>query len=97
VVVELKTGAFEPEFTGNLGFYFAAIDNQMKHPSDNKTIGILLCKSKDNVVAEYASQVMNAPDGVAQYTLSHDLPEEFKKTLPSLEKLEDELSQLQDI
>jgi len=80
IVVELKVVPFEPEFAGKLGFYLAAVDNQMKHSSDCQTIGILLCKSKNNIVAEY--------------TVTHELPEEFKKVLPSIEKLEDELSQI---
>lgn len=95
IVVELKAVPFAPEFAGKLGFYLAAVDNQLKHQTDNQTIGILLCKSKNNAVAEYALQVINAPVGVAEYTLSHELPEEFKKVLPSIEKLEDELKQLE--
>ena len=96
IVVELKVVPFSPEFVGKLGFYLAAVDNKLKHNTDNQTIGILLCKSKNNAIAEYALQLINAPVGVAEYTLSHELPEEFKNILPSIEKLEDELNTIEN-
>ncbi|HET9843094.1 MAG TPA: PDDEXK nuclease domain-containing protein [Gammaproteobacteria bacterium] len=92
IVVELKVVDFEPEFAGKLGFYLAAIDNILRHPADHKTIGLLLCKSKDKIVAEYALQNIDAPIGVSEFILSKALPKELKDNLPPIEELEAELS-----
>jgi len=91
VVVELKAGAFKPEHTGQLGFYLAAVDSLMKAESDSPTIGLLLCKSQNRVVAEYALRDSNKPIGVAEYQLVAALPKELETNLPSIEQIEREL------
>lgn len=93
VVVELKAGKFEPRDAGQLNFYLSAIDNQLKSPYDNPTIGILLCKTKNKLVAEYALKDINKPMGVADYEalIVEKLPKQFKKSLPSIEEIEAEL------
>lgn len=93
IVIELKATKFKPEHTGQLGFYLAVVDDQFKKEVDNPTIGILLCKSKDKVIAEYALKGMKAPMGVSEYTLSKALPKELKTSLPTVEELEAELNQ----
>ena len=92
VVVELKAGAFKPEHTGQLGFYLSAVDSQVKAEQDNPTIGLLLCKSKNRVVAEYALRDSNKPIGVAEYQLIEALPAELQTSLPSIEQIERELA-----
>lgn len=95
VVVELKTGEFKPEDVGQLGFYLSAVDAQVKAKNDKPTIGIILCKSKDKVIVEYALKNMMNPVGVAAYQLYRTIPEEFRKRLPSVKKIEKELGELQ--
>ena len=92
VVCELKATKFKPEHTGKLSFYLSAVDNQLKKKGDSRTIGILLCKTKNKIIAEYALQNINAPIGVSEYTLSKDLPKTLKTDLPSVEEIEAELS-----
>ncbi len=88
VVVELKTGDFEPEYAGKLNFYIKALDEQIASPQDLPTIGILLCKSRDRLVVEYALSDIHKPMGVSEYKLTHTLPDELKTKLPSIEQLE---------
>lgn len=94
VVVELKTTDFEPGFLGQLGMYMAAVDDLLKHADDKPTIGLLLCKSKNNVVAEYALRGYSAPIGVAEWTtqIVTALPQEFASSLPTIAELEAELA-----
>jgi predicted nuclease of restriction endonuclease-like (RecB) superfamily len=92
VVVELKAGAFKPEHTGQLGFYLTAVDAQVKAPEDAPTIGLLLCKTQNRVVAEYALRDSNKPIGVAEYQLLAALPAELQTSLPSIEQIERELA-----
>lgn len=87
VVIELKTGDFKPEYAGQLNFYLSAIDGQLKKDTDNPTIGLLLCKSKNNLVAEYSLRDMNKPMGVSEYKLGGDLPERLKNELPSIDDI----------
>ncbi len=87
VVIELKNEKFKPEFTGQLGFYVAAVDGEMAGEYDNPTIGLLLCKSKDNIVAEYSLRNVDAPIGVSEYRLGDELPVEYENILPSPEDL----------
>ena len=94
VVVELKTVDFEPEFAGKLSFYLKAVDEQLRSEHDAPTIGLLLCKSKDKLVAEYALSDMNKPLGLATYQLSHTLPANLQGQLPSIEALEAELKEV---
>jgi predicted nuclease of restriction endonuclease-like (RecB) superfamily len=93
VVVELKAGAFKPEHTGQLSFYLSAVDSQMKTPQDNPTIGLLLCKTQNRVVAEYALRDSNKPIGVAEYQLVSALPAELVTDLPSIEQIEKEMGE----
>ena len=92
VVIELKGGKFKPEHLGQLGFYLTAVDAQIKHPQDGATIGLLLCKSKNKVVAEYALRNNAQPIGVADYRLVESLPPELQTSLPSIEQIERELA-----
>ncbi len=92
VVIELKAGKFQPEHLGQLSFYLTAVDEQVKHPQDGPTIGLLLCKSKNKVVAEYALRNVNKPLGVADYQLVESLPPELQTNLPSIEQIERELA-----
>lgn len=91
VVIELKAGKFKPEHLGQLGFYLTAVDRQIKSEHDNPTIGLLLCKSKNKVVAEYALGDRAQPLGVAEYQLIESLPAELETSLPSTEQIEREL------
>ena len=94
VVIELKAVDFEPGFLGQLGMYMAAVDDLLAHPDDKPTIGLLLCRTKNNVVAEYALRGYSTPIGVAEWTtaIRSALPEELSSSLPSIEELEAELS-----
>lgn len=85
-------GKFKPEHLGKLSFYLAAVDAEIKHPQDGPTIGLLLCKGKNEVVAEYALRDNNRPIGVAQYQLMESLPAELQSSLPSIEQIERELA-----
>lgn len=88
VVIELKTGEFKPEYAGQLNFYLSAVDGLMKKDTDAPSIGLLLCKSKNNLVAEYALKDMTKPMGVSEYTVTDNLPEELGKQLPSIEDIQ---------
>ena len=88
VVVELKTGDFRPEFVGQLGFYVQAVNEQMKHPDDEDAIGLLICKRKKRLVAEYAIKASAQLVGVAEYKLTKLLPRDFKSSLPSVKEIE---------
>lgn len=91
VVVELKTGKFKPEFAGKLNFYLNAIDDILKHENDQPTIGILICKEKNKIVAEYALKGSNKPIGIAEYQLTQAIPEKLKGSLPTIAQIENEL------
>lgn len=93
IVIELKAGKFKPEYAGKLNFYLSAIDSQIKKPEDNKSIGILLCKKKDRIEAEYALRDINKPMGISEYRLTDAIPENIKTKLPSIEELENELTE----
>lgn len=91
IVIELKVKPFKPEFLGQLSFYVSAIDHQFKTDIDNPTIGLLICKDKDNIVAKYALDAYKQPLGVSEYELSKLIPKNFKTTLPSIDEIEQEL------
>lgn len=97
VVIELKASDFKPEYAGKLNFYINAVDAQLKTEADNPTIGLLLCRTKDKLIAEYALKGIETPIGVSQYQLEKALPTEFKGKLPSIEQLETELARELDI
>ncbi|NML18685.1 PDDEXK nuclease domain-containing protein [Azohydromonas caseinilytica] len=92
VVIELKAGKFRPEQVGQLGFYLTAVDAQLKSEHDAPTIGLLLCKSRNKVVAEYALRDSSQPMGIAEYQLVASLPETLQTGLPSIEQIEQELA-----
>ena len=91
VVVELKVERFKPEHLGQLGFYIAAIDKDIKSEADNPTIGLLICKTKDSLVAEYALGATTLPIGISEYDLKQAIPDNFKGTLPTIQEIEEEL------
>jgi len=88
VVIELKNNEFKPEYAGKLNFYLSVIDDILKHETDNPSIGIMLCKTRDKLTAEYALKDINKPIGVSEYKLSDFVPDELKDTLPSVEDIE---------
>jgi hypothetical protein len=92
VAVELKAHDFKPEHVGQLNFYLSAIDAQVKAPDDKPTIGLLLCRSQNRLVAEYALSGIDKPMGVAEYELLRALPSPLDTSLPSIEAIEAELS-----
>ncbi|HJH30194.1 MAG TPA: DUF1016 domain-containing protein [Methanosarcinaceae archaeon] len=92
VVVELKAVKFKPEFAGKLNFYVSAVDGILKSEQDDTTIGILICKSKNDTVVEYALKDVHKPIGVSEYIITKNLPDEFRSSLPSIEEIEAELS-----
>lgn len=91
VVIELKTTDFKPEYSGQINFYVNVIDDKLRRPSDNPTIGIVLCRSKKKSVVEYALRGVSQPISVSTYRTTSALPEEFKKQLPSIEDLQHEI------
>ena len=86
-VIELKIGEFKPEYAGQLSFYLTAIDETLKSSSDNPTIELLLCRQKNNIIAEYTLRDMDKPMGVSEYRIADYLPENFQKDLPSIQEL----------
>ena len=92
MVLELKDKDFKPEYAGKMNFYLSAVDDLLKHPTDNPSIGLILCKSKNNVLAEYTLRDMTKPISLAEYRLTEALPEDLKTSLPTIEELEAELS-----
>ncbi|MCL1993560.1 MAG: PDDEXK nuclease domain-containing protein [Spirochaetes bacterium] len=88
VVIELKNTEFKPEYAGKLNFYLSAVDDLLRYGSDNPSIGILLCKERDKLTAEYALRDINKPIGVSEYRLSDFVPQELADTLPSAEDIE---------
>lgn len=91
VVCELKADKFKPEYVGKMNFYLSAVDEVLKHPQDNPSIGLILCRDKNNVMAEYALRDINKPIGLAEYRLTEAIPQELKTQLPTIEELEQEL------
>ena len=96
VVIELKNKDFEPEFAGKLNFYLTLVDKTLKNTDDKPTIGILLCRGKDNLEVEYALQDINKPIGVSEFNLEKMLPPNLKSTLPTVEEFEEELQNIID-
>jgi predicted nuclease of restriction endonuclease-like (RecB) superfamily len=92
VIIELKAGKFKPEYAGKLNFYLSAVDDLLRHPTDNPSIGLILCKNKNNITAEYALKDINKPIGLAEYKLERAIPENLKSTLPTIEEIEAELN-----
>jgi predicted nuclease of restriction endonuclease-like (RecB) superfamily len=98
VVIELKAVPFAPEFVGQMNVYLSAADDLLRHPDDRPTIGLLLCKSKNEVVIEYALRNLKSPMGVAEWetAIVEELPTDLQAILPTVEEIEAELGSLQD-
>ena len=96
VVIDLKAKAFQPEFVGKMNFYLAAVDDLLRHADDKPSIGLIICKTKDQVVAEYALRNTTTPIGISEYKLAESLPADLKGSLPTIEELESELGRAGD-
>ena len=92
VVVEIKVGAFEPGYMGQIGTYVAAVDGILRGSSNNQTVGLLICKTKDNVLARYAVNSLSLPVGISEYDLNNLIPEDYKSSMPTIEEIESELN-----
>ena len=92
VVIDLKMKEFQPEYSGKMNFYISAVDDLLRHPDDQPTIGIILCRGKKKTVAEYALRDLNKPIGISTYKLKNSLPQTLQGNLPTLEQLEIELN-----
>ena len=95
VVIDLKIGKFQPDDAGQMGFYLSAVDDLLRHPADQPTIGLILCKSKNAVVAEYALRGSNQPIGVSEYQLTESLPSDLQSELPTIAQIESELADIE--
>ncbi len=91
LVIDLKKGDFKPEYTGKMNFYCSVVDDKVKHETDNPTIGLILCQTKDRILAEYAMRDIQKPIGVSDYELTRALPKKLKSVLPTVEEIEKEL------
>ena len=92
VVIDLKVGAFKPDFAGKMNFYLNVVDDKLRHESDNPSIGLILCQDKKKILAEYALRGVDKPIGVSEYELTRALPESLKSSLPTIKDIEAELS-----
>jgi predicted nuclease of restriction endonuclease-like (RecB) superfamily len=97
VALELKIGEFEPEFKGKMEFYLTCLNEQVKLPHENEAIGIIICKTKNRIVVEYALKNMQHPIGIATYTISSTLPKNYEGLLPSEEEIKERLKYLDDL
>jgi predicted nuclease of restriction endonuclease-like (RecB) superfamily len=97
IVIELKKGAFKPDYAGKMNFYCNVIDDKLKQKADNQTIGLILCQDKNKVVAEYALRGFNKPIGISEYELTRALPDNLKSSLPAVEKIEEELKTIEEV
>jgi predicted nuclease of restriction endonuclease-like (RecB) superfamily len=93
VVIDLKMGPFQPEYAGKMNFYLSAVDDLLRHPDDQPSIGLILCKAKNRIVAEYALRDISKPLGISEFRYLEQLPEQLKGTLPTIEELEAELAE----
>ena len=96
VVIDLKMGQFKPAYTGQMNFYLSAVDDLLRHETDQPTIGLILCKSKNQIVAEYALRDMAKPLGISEFHHLEQLPEQLEGSLPTIEALEAELGDTED-
>jgi predicted nuclease of restriction endonuclease-like (RecB) superfamily len=96
IVIELKSGRFKPEYAGKINFYLAVVDDLLRHPDDAPSIGLVLCKEKSQVVAEYSLRNMASPIGVSEYQITEALPDVLKRSLPTVEQLEAELAGIEE-
>ena len=91
VVIELKKGDFKPEYAGKMNFYCSVVDERLKHETDQPTIGLILCQTKDRILAEYSLRDIHKPIGVSDYELTSALPQNLQSALPSIAEIEAEL------
>jgi len=91
VVVEVKVTEFDPRDMGQLGTYVSAVDGILRSDLDQQTVGLLICKTKDNVLAQYAVNSIRSPVGISEFHLTNLIPEDFRSSLPTIEELEQEL------
>jgi YhcG PDDEXK nuclease domain len=96
VVIDLKMTPFKPEYAGKMNFYLSAVDDILRHPDDKPSIGLILCKGKDGLVAEYALRDINKPLGISEFRHLEKLPDQLKGTLPTIEQIEAELGTPQE-
>lgn len=90
-VIEIETGSFKPECAGKMSFCLSTVDARMRHKDDQPSVGIILCKSKNRLIAEYALRDLHKPIGVSAYKLTRSLPEKLKTELPTVNEIEKEL------
>lgn len=91
VLLDLKMTHFQPEYSGKMNFYLSAVDDLLRHPDDQPSIGIILCKTKNQVVAEYALRDLRKPVGVSEYRLTVALPNNLRESLPTVDELKSRL------
>lgn len=91
VVIDLKKGDFKPEYAGKMNFYCSVVDEKLKHSDDQSTIGLILCQTKDRILAEYSLRDIHKPIGISDYELTRNLPDNLKSSLPTVEEIEAEL------
>ena len=91
----LKTGTFKPEYAGKMHFYLSAVDDLLRHPDDQPSIGLILCKTQNRLIAEYALRDWHKPMGAATYRLAHTLPANLQGSLPTIEDLEARLGEIE--
>ena len=93
IVIDLKKGKFKPEYAGKLNFYCNVINDRLKHPTDQPTIGLILCQTRDRLLAEYSFSGIDKPIGISTYELTRALPQGLKSALPTIEQIEAELGE----
>ena len=96
VVIDLKMGPFKPEYAGKMNFYLSAVDDLLRHPDDKPSIGLILCKAKNRIIAEYALRNTTTPMGISVFKHLEKLPEQLKGTLPTIEEIEAELAKSEE-
>ena len=92
VVIDLKKGKFKPEYAGKLNFYCNVVNDRLKHPTDAPTIGLILCQTRDQLLAEYSFAGIDKPIGISTYELTRALPARLQSVLPTVEEIEAELA-----
>ena len=93
VVIDLKKGEFKPEHAGKMNFYLSVVDDRLRHPADEPSIGLILCQDRNQIIAEYALRGADKPIGISQYELTRALPADLESALPTVEQIEAELSE----
>jgi hypothetical protein len=94
IVIDLKKGKFKPEYAGKLNFYCNVVNDRLKHPTDEPTIGLILCQTQDKLLAEYRFAGIDKPIGISTYELTRALPKRMRSALPTVEEIEAELGEV---